>query len=148
MKLRWLGESQKVEQPKEKGLLELRLPSFARVLPADEPNQVLHSGAGHGHHSHWQQSVLARVQGEVDVDLLGGCSTDMTLWTEHNESEAQSHHRADATLGPQPTCGTGFSHPFQHAPAPGMVPRTKMVKFQSFSFNGLLHAALPADTGQ
>lgn len=43
----------------KKGLLELWLPSFTRVLPTDEPDEVLHPGAGHGHHSHWQQSVLA-----------------------------------------------------------------------------------------
>lgn len=69
---------------KEEGLLELRLPSFACVLPTDEPDQVLHPGAGHCHHGHWQQSVLARLQGEVDVDLLGCCCAYMTLWTEHS----------------------------------------------------------------
>ena len=64
---------------KYKGLLELRLPSFTRVLPTDEPDEVLHPGAGHGHHGHWQQSVLAGVQGEVDVDLLSCSCTHMTL---------------------------------------------------------------------
>lgn len=60
-------------------VIELGLPSFACVLPADEPNQVLHPGAGHCHHGHWQQSVLARVQREVDIDLLGCRCTYMTL---------------------------------------------------------------------
>ena len=60
-------------------VIELRLPSFAGVLPADEPDEVLHPGAGHSHHRHWQQSVLARVQGEVDIDLLGRCCAHVTL---------------------------------------------------------------------
>lgn len=60
-------------------VIELRLPSFTRVLPTDEPDEVLHPGAGHGHHGHWQQSVLAGVQGEVDVDLLSCSCTHMTL---------------------------------------------------------------------
>lgn len=60
MKLWWLGNYKELEQVRgEKGLLELWLPSFTRVLPTDEPDEVLHPGAGHGHHSHWQQSVLA-----------------------------------------------------------------------------------------
>lgn len=85
----------------EGGLLELRLPSFARVLPADEPDEVLHPGAGHGHHRHWQQSVLARVQGEVDINLLGRCCAYVTLWTEHRrEGKAHSSGHTDPT-GPR-----------------------------------------------
>ena len=79
-------------------VIELRLPSFAGVLPADEPDEVLHPGAGHSHHRHWQQSVLARVQGEVDIDLLGRCCAHVTLWTEHmREAKAQSSGHADPT---------------------------------------------------
>lgn len=67
------------EGEKKKELLELWLPSFTCVLPTDEPDEILHPGAGHGHHSHWQQSVLAGVQGEVDVNLLRCSCTHMTL---------------------------------------------------------------------
>lgn len=103
----WAQGQPETRAVREEGLLELRLPSFACVLPTDEPDQVLHPGAGHCHHGHWQQSVLARVQGEVDVDLLRCCCAYMTLWTEHN-AWGWSTVTVMQTLGGHNDCSRGL----------------------------------------
>lgn len=67
--------------------LEFGFPPLTRVLPADEPDQVVHAGVGDGHHCHWMQLLLSRLHREVNVDLLCRRRANVTLKT---RQEAQS----------------------------------------------------------
>lgn len=71
---------------KERALLQLGFPSLTCILPADEPDQVVHLGVGDGHHGHGLQLVLARVQREVDVDFFGCRCTNVALVRKHVSS--------------------------------------------------------------
>lgn len=81
------GETQRSRGSKERALLELGFPSLTCILPADEPDQVVHLGVGDGHHGHGLQLVLACVQWEVDIDFFGCCCTNMALWRKRFSSE-------------------------------------------------------------
>lgn len=61
--------------------LELGFPPLARVLPTDQPDQVVHAGVGDGHHGHWMQLLLSRLHREVNVYLLCSRRANVTLKT-------------------------------------------------------------------
>lgn len=73
------GENESSRCSKERALLQLGFPALARVLPADESDQVVHLGVRYRHHRHGLQLVLARVQWEVDINFFGCRCTNMTL---------------------------------------------------------------------
>ncbi|TNN53445.1 hypothetical protein EYF80_036355 [Liparis tanakae] len=62
-----------------RGSLEFGLAALARVLPADEADEVVHAGVGDGHHRHGVHLLLGELHREVDVDLLRGRRPDVAL---------------------------------------------------------------------
>lgn len=59
--------------------LQFGFSALAGVLPADEADEVVNPSVGDGHHRHGVQLLLSHLHGEVDVYLLGGRRTDVTL---------------------------------------------------------------------
>jgi len=59
--------------------LEFGLAALARVLPADEADEVVDAGVGDGHHRHRVDLLLSELHREVDVDLLRGRCADVAL---------------------------------------------------------------------
>lgn len=78
------------------GSLEFRFSPLACVLPTDEPDQVVDSGVGDGHHRHGMQLLLSRLHREVNVDLLRSRRANVTLKIRqeaHHDLRAGDRHR-------------------------------------------------------